>query len=156
MSPGLDASAGRRAQPAGGDALINRLRSAPASTTRPSIRFTSPMKSATQREIRLLVDFRRRRDLDQPAAVHHADAVGDRHRLLLVVGDDDEGEARASPCRCISSNCVSPRSFLSSAASGSSSSSTRGRLTSARAQRDTLALAAGELVRLARAEAARA
>ena len=26
------------------------------------------------------------------AAVHHADAVGERHRLLLVVRDDDEGQ----------------------------------------------------------------
>src|SRR5438105_7575850 len=36
-----------------------------------------------------------RRSSDLPAAVHHADAVGDGHRLLLVVGDDDEGQARS-------------------------------------------------------------
>ena len=47
----------------------------------------------------------------------------------------------------ISSNWVSWRSFLSSAASGSSRSSTFGRLASARAKRDPLPLAAGELVR---------
>ena len=43
--------------------------------------------------IRLLVDFRRRRDLHEPAAIHDADAVGERHRFALVVGDDDEGQA---------------------------------------------------------------
>ena len=32
------------------------------------------------------------RDLRQPAGVHHADAVGERHRLLLIVRDDDEGQ----------------------------------------------------------------
>src|SRR5215472_8581224 len=48
-------------------------------------------------------------------------------------------------CSCINSNCVSPRSFLSSAARGSSSRRTR--------ERDALALAAGELVRLALAQA---
>ena len=43
--------------------------------------------------VRLLVDLGRRRHLDDPAVVHHRDPVGDGHRLLLVVGDDDEGEA---------------------------------------------------------------
>ena len=43
--------------------------------------------------IRLLIDFRRRRDLHEPAAIHDADAVGERHRFALVVRDDDEGEA---------------------------------------------------------------
>ena len=41
----------------------------------------------------LLVDFGRRADLDDLAVVHHRDAVGQRHRLFLIVGDDDEGEA---------------------------------------------------------------
>ncbi len=55
-------------------------------------------------------------------------------------------------CRSISSNCVSPRSFLSSAAIGSSSRRTRGRLTSERAKRHALALAARQFVRFAAAE----
>ena len=36
---------------------------------------------------------RRRRDLHEPAAIHDADAVGERHRFALVVRDNDEGEA---------------------------------------------------------------
>ncbi len=40
----------------------------------------------------LLVDLRRSCDLDQMPSIHHADAVGDGHRLLLIVRHDDEGE----------------------------------------------------------------
>src|SRR4051795_7261047 len=54
-----------------------------------------------------------------------------------------------SPWICLSSTCISWRSFRSSAPSGSSSSSMRGRLTIAR-ERDALALAARQLRRLAR------
>ena len=43
--------------------------------------------------IRLLVDLGGRGDLDDLAVVHDRDAVGDRHRLFLVVGDDQEGQA---------------------------------------------------------------
>ena len=32
-------------------------------------------------------------DLLDPALVHHADAVGDRQRLLLIVGDEERGDA---------------------------------------------------------------
>ena len=42
--------------------------------------------------VRRLVDLRRRGDLHDLAVVHDRDAVGDRHRLLLVVRDDDEGQ----------------------------------------------------------------
>ena len=31
--------------------------------------------------------------MDQPSTVHHADAIGDGHCLLLVVRNDDKGEA---------------------------------------------------------------
>ena len=41
----------------------------------------------------LLVDLARRRHLHDPALVHHRDAVGHGHGLLLVVGDDHEGHA---------------------------------------------------------------
>ena len=40
-----------------------------------------------------LVKVARGRDLFEPAGIHHADSVGHRHRLFLVVGDDDEGHA---------------------------------------------------------------
>ena len=45
---------------------------------------------------RRLVELARGRDLFEPAGVHHADPVRHRHRLLLVVGDDDEGHAEAA------------------------------------------------------------
>ena len=54
----------------------------------------------------------------------------------------------------ISSNWVCSRSFLSSAASGSSSSSSFGFFDQRTRQRDPLPLAAGELVRLALGELA--
>ena len=41
----------------------------------------------------LLVDLARRRHLHDPALVHHRDAVGHGHGLFLVVGDDHEGHA---------------------------------------------------------------
>ena len=34
-----------------------------------------------------LIDLARRRELGDPAVLHHGDLVGDRHRLRLVVGD---------------------------------------------------------------------
>ncbi len=42
-----------------------------------------------------LVELARRRYLFEPAGIHHADPPGNRHRLFLVVGDDDEGRAEA-------------------------------------------------------------
>ena len=42
---------------------------------------------------RRLVDLGRRRHLHHLALVDDGDAVGHGHRLFLVVGDDDEGEA---------------------------------------------------------------
>ena len=42
---------------------------------------------------RRLVDFGRRRHLHHLALVEDGDAVGHGHGLFLVVGDDDEGEA---------------------------------------------------------------
>jgi hypothetical protein len=43
--------------------------------------------------IGIFVDLARRRNLRQRTLVHEADARGDRHRLFLVMGDDDEGGA---------------------------------------------------------------
>ena len=43
--------------------------------------------------LREFVDFGRRADLADDALVHDRDAGGERHRLFLVVGHDDEGDA---------------------------------------------------------------
>ena len=43
--------------------------------------------------LRLLVHIGDRSDLAQPAAVHHGDAVAHHQRLMLVVRDEDEGHA---------------------------------------------------------------
>src|SRR4051794_4816024 len=42
---------------------------------------------------RLVIEFVRRADLFDAAVVHHHDAVGQRHRFDLVVGDVDRGGA---------------------------------------------------------------
>ena len=42
---------------------------------------------------RTVVDVARRADLQDPAGRHHRDAVRHGQRLLLVVGDEDEGDA---------------------------------------------------------------
>ena len=52
-----------------------------------------PMKLATNLRGRLVVELVRRADLLDAAVVHHHDAVGQRHRLDLVVGDVDRGGA---------------------------------------------------------------
>ena len=51
------------------------------------------MKRATKAVSRLVEDLARRPGLDDPAAVHHHHDVGQRHGLVLAVGDVDEGEA---------------------------------------------------------------
>ena len=48
---------------------------------------------ATNR-LRPQVELVRAAALEQPALVHDADAVGERERLLLVVGDEDRGDAQ--------------------------------------------------------------
>ena len=45
-----------------------------------------------------LVEVARRADLLDPPGVHHDDLVGDVHRLLLVMGDED-GRDVTSSCR---------------------------------------------------------
>ena len=52
-----------------------------------------PTKPATKRFDRPVVDLLRRGELLDDAAVHHRDAVGERQRLDLVVGDVDHGVA---------------------------------------------------------------
>ena len=50
------------------------------------------MKPATKVVVGPLVDLLGAGDLLDPAAVHDRDPVGHRQRLLLVVGDVDEGD----------------------------------------------------------------
>ena len=83
--------------------------------------------------------------------VHHRDAVGDGHRLLLVVGDDDEGEAELLlqvdqlELGLLAELLVERAERLVE--------QQHLRLLGERAgERDALALAAGELVRLALGE----
>ena len=74
-----------------------------------------------------------RLQLHDPARFHHGDAVGDRHRLLLVVRDVDgrDLEAFLQPPD-LAAHLT--RSLASRLDSGSSNSSTRGRITIARAR----------------------
>ena len=67
------------------------------SATRPSNRFTEPTKSATKPVGRCFVDFTRRTGLNDLAAIHHADAGRQRHRLFLIVRHDDERYAALRP-----------------------------------------------------------
>ena len=93
----------------------------------------------------------RGRDLRERAAVHHADAARHRHRLLLVVGDDDEGHAESAlqphqfELRLVAQLLVERRHRLVE--------QQHARPLGERArERDALALAAGQLMRLAGAE----
>jgi hypothetical protein len=52
-------------------------------------RFTAPTKPMTNSSSRMLVELARRRRSARPALVHHHDLLGDLHRLLLVVRDED-------------------------------------------------------------------
>ena len=65
----------------------------PSAATRPSINGHFADEIGDPTRIRPFVDFRRRCHLHQPAMIHHGDAVGDDHRLFLIVRDDDEGGA---------------------------------------------------------------
>ena len=91
------------AAPANG--CVMRVRSWPASstvtlrvlrpTTRPLMKFIcgEPMKPATNTIVGLVVELDRRAQLLDMAGAQHDDAVGERHRLDLVVGDIDHGGA---------------------------------------------------------------
>ena len=65
----------------------------PSRSSVPSRWFMSPMKSATNGVAGPVVDLRGGGELVDVAGVHDGDAVGHRHRLLLVVRDHDEGDA---------------------------------------------------------------
>ena len=107
-----------------------------------------PTNSATNGVAGPVVQLGRRRALLEPPVAHHGDPVGDRQRLLLVVGDEQGGDAELllQPADLLAQ--LVSRTLASSADSGSSSSSTRGRRGERAGQRDPLLLAAGQLVRV--------
>ena len=89
-------------------------------------------------------------ELAQPPVDDHADAVGERGRVLEVVGDEQRRQRELA--QQLAAARRARRAFVcaSSAESGSSSSSTP-RVARERArERDPLALAAGELAPAAR------
>ena len=101
-----------------------------------------------ERRRRVAVDVLRGVDLLEPAGVHHADAVGDRQRLGLVVGDEQRGDpeplldAADLAAQLVADARVERRERLVE--------QQHGRLDRQRAgDRDALLLAAGELVRVA-------
>ncbi len=54
------------------------------------IRITDEVRHETRG--RAVVDLERRAELLDPAAIHHRDPIGHGQRLLLVVGDVDQGD----------------------------------------------------------------
>ena len=113
--------------------VSNALPPAP-SMILPSRKFIAgePMKPATKQVDRLVVDRLRRGELLDDAAVHDRDAVGQRQRLDLVVGDVDHRVARACWCSRLISTRSSERSLASRLDSGSSNRNTSTSRTSAR------------------------
>ena len=105
--------------------------------------------------VRRLVDLGRRRHLHDLALVHDGDAVGHGHRLFLVVGDDDEGQAELLlqvhqlELRFLAQLLVERAERLVEQQHLRPLGDRAG-------QRHALALAAGELVRLALGELRRA
>ncbi len=105
--------------------------------------------------VRRFVDLGRRGHLDDLAVAHDGDAVGHGHGLFLVVGDDDEGQAEVLlqvhqlELRFLAQLLVERAERLVEQQHLRPLGERAG-------QRHALALAAGELVRLARGELARA
>ena len=110
---------------------------------------TGPRKPITNSSAGCVVELARRADLGDLAVAQQHDPVGELHRLLLVVRDEhgrDRGPPRAAAA---ATRAGRARTLASSAPNGSSSSSTL-RLDRERAgERHALALAAGELRRVA-------
>ena len=85
----------------------------------------APDEIRNEQRLRIAVKILRLADLFDQPAIHHHDAIRERHRLLLVVRHKNcrGGEGRWMR---VNSRCISSRSFWSSAPSGSSINSTRG------------------------------
>ena len=96
-----------------------------------------PMKPATKRLAGSVVELERRADLLDAPGAQHDDAVGQRHRLDLVVGDVDHRAAelaRAAPrSRCASRRAARRRGSTAARRTGRSSARARWRGRSRRA-----------------------
>ena len=92
------------AAPSGSPGPASDSRPSPASTTVAVDQVERPDERRHERRRREVVDLDRRADLLDPALAHDDDAIRQRERLLLVVGDVDRRDARAgagspgSPC----------------------------------------------------------
>ena len=107
-----------------------------------------PMNPATKRLAGVVVEVLRRADLLEQAVAHHRDPGAHRHRLDLVVGDVDE--RRAQPL--VEAGDLGPGldAELGVEVRERLVHEEHGRLADDRpAERDALALAAGQLLRLA-------
>ena len=85
----------RRTGPQRGRARVSTTTSLapPPPVQTPAMKLLVPTKSATKRLTRPLVELLGRRHLQHAAVAHHRHAIGERQRLLLVVGDVDRGDA---------------------------------------------------------------
>ena len=108
-----------------------------------------------ERRGRLIVDLVGRADLLDPPLVHHHDAVGHFERLFLVVGDEDAGDVQlvvqpAQPAAQLLAHLGVERAERLVEQQHARLDRQRAR------QRHALALAAGELRRIARGSSLRA
>ncbi len=97
---------------------------------------------------RLFVDLARRRHLHDAAVIHHGDAVRHGHRLFLIVRDDHEGHAE----RVLDIHQLELRFLAQLLVEGAErlvEQQELGTLGERPRQRHALALAAGELARIA-------
>ena len=120
----------------------------PVRMTSPSNWLIEPMKSATKRLVGIFVDLVGVPTWRITPLVHDGDAARQRHRLFLVVGDDDEGDAGA----LLDVHQLELRVLAQLLVEGAErlvQQQQLGLLGQGAGQRHALALAARELVRLA-------
>ena len=107
------------------------------------------MKPATKVVAGLCVDLDRRADLLGAAGVHHDHALGERHRLDLVVGDVEAGGAAGARCSFWISSAHLHAQLGVEVGQRLVEQEHRRLAHDRAAHRDALALAARELARLA-------
>ena len=111
-------------------------------------RFAVPMKPATKAVAGLVVDLGRGADLVDPTLGHDRDAVRHRQGLLLVVGDEDEGDADLA-LDALQLELHDLAELQVERAERLVEQQGLGQVDQGTGERDALLLAAGELVRLA-------